>query len=217
MALQTSMIPENNQHQQLRFTISVFDEDTVLTDHTGNAERKFLVGPEQLMKLFKTEIVLKPEPGLLSLKSDGEIETAVLKLPKKTRTIIVLEGKKRTAKTYTVHFPPLLTKITYSRRQNVVQGISINCLKGPLRPGTTLYEVPLPNTAISGSVCLGGVDKTLEKTLAATIEKVLFDTPFNNHNDTCGIDQLPFKEFFKKFNGTIPFEMIRKAGNYRPE
>lgn len=217
MAQQTSTAPENTHHQQLRFTISIFDEDTVLTDHTGDAERKFLVSPEQLMKFFKTKIVLKPEPGLISLQSDGESETAVLKLPKKTRTIIVLEGKKRTTKTYNIQFPTLLAKITYSRTQNAVSGITINCVKGPLRPGATLYEVPLPNTSVDGHVCLGGVDKSLEKTLAATIERMLFDTPFNNHNDSCGIDNLPFRTFHKKFQGAIPFEAIRTAGKYRPE
>lgn len=219
MAQQISTAQASSHHQQLRFTISIFDEDTVLTDHTGNADRKFLVSPEQLMKFFNTntKVVFKPEPGLLSLQFDGEGEIAVLRLPKKTRTIIVLEGKKRRAKTYSVQFPAMLATIAYNRAQNSVNGLSINCIKGSLRPGATLYEVPLPNISPQGGVCLGGVDKKLEKTLAATIERMLFDTPFNNHGDSCGIDSLPFKAFHKKFKGTIPFAALRKAGHYRPQ
>lgn len=205
---------EQTETQKLHYTIQIFEEDTVLTDHCSSAPRTFLVQPEQLGKLFQFEVSFKMEPGLIRLKSDGNHETVLLTLPRKERKIVVIEGAKRKQKQYAITLPNLLVKMGLDRKADKVTSLQVNAYSGSLKPGTILYEVPLPNIDTTGDVCLGSANVEIGPSYRETAERALFDSPFNNHHNLVGLKHESFQEFYRRNKGKVPLRGLHKVGVY---
>jgi len=67
--------------QKQKYGIGIFEEEIILSDFTGPAERRFVISPEQLMSFVRTEVTFRPFPGLIWMKSDGVSDTYLLTLP----------------------------------------------------------------------------------------------------------------------------------------
>ena len=197
-----------HQVQNLLYTISIYEDDTVLTDHKSH-DKQFLVSQEQLMGFFRSEITFAPERNLLWMKTDGLSTTYLYHLPKRSapRTITVRRNKKD--KQYAMQFPGLIFQVRVS--EDRLSNLHVWAYAGRLRETSILYEVPLPN--ISGhSVCLGGVNKELTRNQSVLdkVQEVFFDTPFNSHSFHVSKDHMPFTEFYEKYQGAFPWNKLNK-------
>jgi len=204
--------------QKQLYGIGIFEEEIVLSDFTGDGERRFVVTQEQLMQFFHTELTFRPFPGLVWMKKGGNAETYLITLPASERTILYRKGHspKRKSKgkltALKMKFPSLALKVRVDSAGRKINGIEIWGFSGAvLKPDTVLYELPLPN--LSGSrMCLGSTHRATDGNVRKAAEKTVFDTPFNWHNNIVGIGQIPFYDYHKKYGGRCPFKTLNKLG-----
>lgn len=203
--------------QKQLYGVAIFENEIVLSDFSGTAERRYIVTPEQLMTFFKTEITFTPFPGLIWMKTHGDGETFLITLPAAQRTILYKRGGKGKKKTETIplRLPAIAVKATVNGADRTIQSISMWGFTGrTLQDDTVLYELPLPN--LSGhSLCLGATERAHGCDIRATVERVIFDTPFNHHNNLVGTASLPFHDYAKKYRGRCPFRTLKKLGTGR--
>ncbi|HBG07691.1 MAG: hypothetical protein A2075_09210 [Geobacteraceae bacterium GWC2_58_44] len=202
------MSPTSNVQKQL-YGIGIFEEEIILSDFTGDGEKRFAVSREQLMAFCRSEVTFRPFPGLLWMKTDGATNTYLLQLPAAQRTILYRMGKKLTAKR--LHLPPLAVEAKFSA-DRTISGINLwGLARGTLKSDSVLYELPLPN--LNGSrLCLGSTEKASDSDIRSAVEKTIFDTPFNHHNYLVGTSNLPFHEYVKKHKGRVPLSSLKRIG-----
>ena len=196
--------------QNLRFTVSLYEEDTVITDHE-NEDAQFLISEEQLMKFFRSDITFRPEKGMLWQKDNGISSTFLFNFPKVGERKILLNFNNKT-EVINFTFPSLLIQPTVSNGR--ITDMNVWAYAGCLKESSVLYELPLPNFAGSG-LCLGGTQTHIEGTIRESVERVLLDTPFNSHRFYCGKENLSFTDFLKKYQGKMPFHRLNKLGTAR--
>lgn len=194
------------EKQEIKYTVSIYDEDTVLTEH-GSGKR-FLVSEEQLMGFFRTEIALRPEKGLLYKSTDGVRSTYTFRIPKQKNKTLLLRLKDKISEIQ-IDIPATIMKAEVM--DGKVQNMWFWAYSGRLTPDTNLYELALPN--ISGSsVCLGATKKNIEGELRQSLMDIFFDSPFNSHHFDAGNEGLNFLEFHKKYEGKMPLRKLKKIG-----
>jgi len=194
------------EKQEIKYTVSIYDEDTVLTEHESG--KRFLVSEEQLMGFFRTEIALRPEKGLLYKSTDGVRSTYTFRIPKQKNKTLLLKLKDKISEIQ-MDIPATIMKAQVMDGQ--VQDMRIWAYSGKLSPETNLYELPLPN--VSGSaVCLGATNKTVEGGLRESLMEIFFDSPFNSHHFEAGNEGLNFLEFHEKYKGRMPLRKLEKIG-----
>ena len=201
---------QDNLTQRLRYTISIYSEETVLTDHgySGDGDKRYLINESQLMQFFRAPVTFRPEKGLIWQQSDGLSDTYLFDLGKiGQKTIVQRQGKKN--KEYKMSIPALLIKATVSN--NRVSALDLWAYAGKLKEESVLYEVPLPNIR-EASMCLGSVDCSVDGSLIETIKRILFDTLFNSHLSHAGKKEMSFKEYYDTYNGKMPFHSLNKLG-----
>jgi Prokaryotic E2 family D len=206
------MTTQSASMQTQLYGIGVFEEEIILSDFTGEAEKRFCVTPEQLMGFFRADIVLRPFPGLVWMKASGTDDAYLLTFPAKERTILYRHGKKIVTRKMSV--PALAVKATFSRDKKVTQ-IHMWAFAGKeLNATTQLYELPLPN--VSGSdLCLGSTERRFGHDVREAVEKTIFDTPFNHHRYIVGKEKLKFLDYVRKYKGRCPFATLNKLGTGR--
>lgn len=203
-----SAVPQERL-QQLLYTISVYEQDTILTEHEKN--RQFLVSHDQLAGFFRSEVTFRPEKNLLWMKADGTTTTYLLAFPKRAKPRMIFVKLNRKVCSFSLELPSLLFKVKVLDGQ--VSALDGWCYAGPLKQGCPLYEVPLPN--IQGKdICLGGIDRTMGESITETLERIFFDTPFNNHNFYVGKEGLSFPEYHRKYSGKVPVKTLKKIGSF---
>jgi hypothetical protein len=199
--------------QKQLYGIGIFEEEIVLADFTGAEEKRFVVSPDQLMAFVRTEVTFRPFPGLVWMKSDAQNDSYLLVLPAGRRTIIYRKGKKLTEMPLTL--PPIAVQVRIGQTPRTIQSISMWGMAGKeLQPETVLYELPLPNLS-GASLCLGSTERAIESDLRDAVERTIFDTPFNHHNNVCGREKLTFHDYVKKHKGTCPLRSLNKIGTGR--
>lgn len=199
--------------QKQLFGIGIFEEEIILEDFTGPAEKRFVISPEQLMGFVRTEVTFRPFPGLIWMKSDGQHDTYLLTLPARQRAILYRKGKKLISRKLSL--PAIAVSAVFDTAEHKVNNISIwGFSGGAVKPATPLYELPLPN--LSGySLCLGGTERAFGSDVRTAVEKTIFDTPFNHHNYLVGRERLPFLDYVKKHQGLSPFRTLKRIGTGR--
>jgi hypothetical protein len=200
--------------QKQLYGVAIFEDEIVLADFSDNAERRYVVTPEQLMGFFKTEITFRPFPGLIWMKTDGVGDTFMITLPAAQRTILYKRGGKGKKKIEAIplRLPTIAVKASFSGTDRKLSSIGMWGFAGrTLRDDTVLYELPLPNLSGS-SLCLGATERASGCNISATVERVIFDTPFNHHSHLVGTAKLPFHDYAKKYRGSCPLRTLNKLG-----
>ncbi|MCK9172382.1 MAG: hypothetical protein M0O99_02720 [Desulfuromonas thiophila] len=198
--------PECVTTQRLLYTLSIHDEDTLLTDHkTG---RRFIVSEKQLMGFFRFNAEMIPERGLLKMRTDGLSSSYLFRFPRQKERTLLLKLNK-TVSEFKMDIPPLLVQVTIQERS--LTDMNIWAFAGRLTKTAPVYELPLPNVSGS-SVCLGGTDKSVGRSVRESIERIFFETPFNSHLFEAGKDKIPFTEFLSRFGGKMPFAQLNRLG-----
>ncbi|AJF08288.1 hypothetical protein [Geoalkalibacter subterraneus] len=206
--------PESSLYQRHLYSIDIYDEDTVLTDYTEEAHKRYLVEKDQLMKFFRSNICFKPEKGLIQVETDGIKSIYIYDLAPQTRTIMVLARNAKEPQAFEVEVPGLIVKasISESNQGFTVHSLNLACYAG--RKWTDkkpLYELALPNISDT-SLCLGSGASDIEaRTAREAIEFAIFETPFNTHNNICGKANLSFQAFHQKHQGRFPFSQLNRV------
>lgn len=204
------------EKQNLLYTISVYSEDTVLTDHTERTEKSYFVGPEELMTFFSPEeVVLKPEPGLVWMASgkNGERYMHTFPASKKPFTLFY-HTPKDGLRSFRMRLPEMAVMSAVVRTAVASRSVrSISCwlYGGELKDTTTLFAPPLPNFTKS-VMCIGQTDGTVENTVGETAYRMVTESIYNTHHDSVGSEQLPFEKFAKKYRGRMPFDRLESIG-----
>lgn len=195
--------------QKQLYGIGIFEEEIILSDFTGSSEKHFAVTQEQLMAFCRSEVIFRPFPGLIWMKTDGTADTYLLAFPAGYRSILYRRNKKLTV--VRLYLPAIAVKAAFST-EHKISSINMWGFAGTvLKSDSTLYELPLPN--LGGShLCLGSVEKASDNDVRAAVEKTIFDTPFNNHNYLVGTAKIPFHDYVKKYKGRSPFRTLKKIG-----
>ena len=198
--------PDPVATQSLLYTLSIYDEDSLLTDHKSG--RRFIISENQLMGFFRFKAEMTPERGLLKMETDGLSSTYLFRFPRQRGRTLLLKINK-SIREFKMDIPPLLMKATVLDHQ--VKNLSAWAFAGRLEQSAPLYELPLPN--ISGdSVCLGGTDKSVGGSVRESIERIFFESPFNSHLFSAGKDKIPFTDFLERFGGKMPFSELNRLG-----
>lgn len=208
--------------QRQLYGIGIFEEEIILSDFTDGPEKRFVVSTEQLMDFFRSEVVFRPFPGLVWMKSDGTGETYLVTLPATERTILYNSGRKKKRKDrsnltdYRLRLPAIAVKAQVDTASRKITSISMWGFAGrELTRETVLYELPLPNLNGS-SLCLGSTERAANGTdLRGAIERVIFDTPFNHHSHLVGKAKIPFQDYVAKYKGRTPLATLPKLGTGR--
>ena len=205
------MSPAAATQKQL-YGIGIFEEEIILSDFTGDGEKRFAISQEQLMAFCRSEVTFRPFPGLLWMQTDGVSDTYLILFPAAQRTILYRVGKKLTTKR--LHLPSLAVEAKFSA-ERTINGINMwGLARGPLKSDSVLYELPLPN--LNGSrLCLGSTEKASDGDVRAAVEKTIFDTPFNHHNYLVGTANVPFHYYVKKHKGRCPLNSLKRIGTGR--
>lgn len=196
--------------QKQQYGIGIFEEEIILSDFTGPAERRYVISPEQLMSFVRAEVTFRPFPGLIWMKSDGLHDTYLLTIPAGQRSILFRQKGKLVVKK--LHLPAMAIRAGICNDERKVRSISIWGFSGStLKPGSILYELPLPN--LSGhSLCLGSTNGFVGNDIRGAIITTIFDTPFNHHNYLVGRARLPFPDYVKKHKGRCPLRTLKPIG-----
>lgn len=205
----TETKPDAAVQRQL-YGIAIFEEEIVLADFTGNAERRFCITPEQLMLFFRTDgVTFRPFPGLIWMKESSDQKTYLLTLPAGERIILYKRKKKILDKKLLL--PSLAVKVSVASDSGVIQSLSIWGFAGAtLKPESILYSLPLPNIGDS-TMCLGG-KRPVGDDVRAGVETAIFDSVFNHHNDVVGNERLSFFDYHRKYNGRVPLRTLKRIG-----
>lgn len=204
-------------NQKQLYGIAIFEDEIVLSDHTGPGERRYIITTDQLAAFVRSSTVMHTYPGLIWLKSDGHTETHLFTLPAGQRTILYRPFKKGKGKarlqTHRLQLPAILVKAgtTDGKISNIsLWGMNTSTLKN----STKLYELPLPNLR-SESLCLGSTERTPSTDIRGAVERTIFDTPFNHHNNTVGREKLLFPDYVKRHQGKAPLRTLIPLGTGR--
>lgn len=201
------------QLQRQLYGIAIYQEEIVLCDYTGDAERRFVVTLEQLMGFFRTGVTFRPFPGLVWMKDNGDRRDYLLTLPAGLRTILYRRKKKITAKS--LRLPSLAVKVGLGSDGGSIRSIDLWGFTGrELRPDTVLYDLPLPNLR-NASLCLGSTVRAAGDDIREAVERTIFDTPFNHHNDVVGRERLSFADYHRKYRGRCPLRTLNRLGHGR--
>lgn len=203
--------------QKLLYTISVYTEDTIMTDHTQK-NKQFVVTGEELQKMFASKITFVAEPGLRWAVQDGKRKTCLLEIPrqKAPRHIGYLE-KGQKEHLLELYMPAMAFRfdvVTDNNLQESICNLQGWCFSGQLKESTNLYEIPLPNFSRSG-LCTGTANKKHSGTLRETVEQIVFDSWFNNHIDLCGKKKLRFLDFYRQCKGRVRLNHCNLIGKGR--
>lgn len=200
--------------QQLLYTVSVYSEDTVLTDHRSN-DVQYLVDGQELMKMFQTRIVFKPEPGLHWMVQDGQTQTCLLEIPEQSKAFdIGFRDSKDNEHLLKLKLPSMAFRfevVLGGNMQTSISNIHGWCYRGKLKGETPLYEIPLPNFSGSG-FCAGTADRSVTTSFRDTLLKTLFDSWFNTHHNQCGRNNLPLPDFIEKSQGKVSLRDCNRIG-----
>jgi hypothetical protein len=201
--------------QKQLYGVAIFEDEIVLSDFSNSAERRFIVTPEQLMTLFKTEITFRPFPGLVWMKASGSGEMYLLTMPAAQRTILYKQGgKKKTTQAIPFRLPSIAVKAALDENRKLTTIEMWGFAGKQLRNDTVLYELPLPN--LNGPrLCLGATERSAGSDIRAAVEKTIFDTPFNHHSNIVGTEKLLFHDYVKKYRGSCPWRTLTKLGTGR--
>jgi hypothetical protein len=199
--------------QKQLYGIGIFEEEIVLSDFTGGAEKRFVVTPEQLMAFVSSEITFRPFPGLLWMKSGANQESFLLVLPPAPRILLYRKSKKLSS----IHMslPAIAVEARIDKTLRKVSSIDMwGLAKKNIQADSVLYELPLPNLSGS-SLCLGSTERTAGGDVRAAVEKTIFETPFNHHNHLVGLEKIPFHDYVKKYKGNCPLNTLKLIGKGR--
>jgi hypothetical protein len=193
--------------QKQLYGIGIFEEEIVLSDFTGAAEKRFVVSPEQLMAFVSTDVTFRPFPGLIWMQKNQQVDTYLLLLSAGKRTILYRKGKKLVD--YPVTLPPIAVRAQISASEHKITKIDMWGMAGKqLTEATMLYELPLPN--LTGSnLCLGSTGIIAGDDIPAAVQTAIFDTPFNHHNYLVGKKAIPFHDYVKKYRGSCPLRTLK--------
>jgi len=204
---------DNATTQRQLYGVGIFEEEIVLSDFTGEAERRFLVTPEQLMDFFRAERTFVPFPGLVWMKADGVRERYLFTLPPGRRTILYRRKKKVVGKR--LQLPAIAIEAAVVPAGRMILSIQLWGFAGrDLKADSILYELPLPNLGGS-SLCLGSTERAISGDVLGAVERTIFDTPFNHHNHLVGKESLPFHDYVKKYDGRCPLRTLKRIGRGR--
>lgn len=198
--------PDSCGTQKLLYTLSIYDEDTLLTDH--NAGQRFIVSEDQLMGFFRFSAEMTPERGLLKMKTDGLVSTYLFRFPRQNRRTLLLKLNKK-IREFKMDIPPLLIRATVRDRK--IENLDIWAFAGRLTKNAPLYELPLPNVR-GCNVCLGRTDKSVCGSVRESIDRVFFESPFNSHLFEAGKNNEPFTDFLLRCGGKMPFTELNRLG-----
>jgi hypothetical protein len=205
-----------NETQKQLYGIAIFEDEIVLSDYTGPGERSYIVTPAQLAGFVRSSTTVHAYPGLVWIKNDGQSESHLFTLPAATRTILYRplrkgkkEGKGRLQE-HRLQLPALVVRASINSGK-----INSICLWGMntavLKPDTRLYELPLPNLNGS-SLCLGSTERAKGADVRAAVERTVFDTPFNHHNNTVGSEKILFPDYVRLYKGKAPLRTLKPLG-----
>lgn len=196
--------------QRQLYGIAIFEEEIVLADFTGGAERRFCITPEQLMLFFRTDgVTFRPFPGLIEMKESSDKKTWLLTLPAGPRTILYKRKKKILDRKLTL--PSMVVRVTVASDSSVIQSLNLWGFAGAtLKPESILYALPLPNVGKS-NMCLGG-QRPIGDDIRAGVEAAIFDSVFNHHNDVVGLERLSFFDYHRKYKGRVPLRTLPRIG-----
>ena len=206
--------------QTQRYTISIYDENTILTDHTKEGDPQFNISQEQFMNFFSYSVKFRPEKGLIWQNTSPDGIECLIDLGRigLTSVFVASYSKKendRKVTEYKMDIPGLIAKARLHQDREGVYSLSqlhIACYAGSkVRPDSILYALPLPNIG-STSVCLADAHAKNQESIKEAILTTFFDSPFNNHHDYCGKEGLTFKKFHKKYKGKMPYTKLIKLG-----
>lgn len=202
------------QTQQLLFTVSVYQEDCVLTDHSSS-DAQFIVSGEELMKFFSSRIVFTPEAGMHWMVQDGQAQKYLLEIPEtKVPFELGYRDGKRKEHIFKLQMPAMAFRfdvVQGSTGHKTINNIHGWCFRGKLKDNTRLYEIPLPN--FSGSqFCVGTADKIHRHSLRETIEQTVFGSWFNTHWNNCGKRGLKLPDFIEHSKGKVRLTDCNRLG-----
>jgi len=211
--------------QRQLYGVGIFEEEIVMSDFTGDAEKRFIVTPDQLMDFFRSEVTFRPFPGLVWMKSSGDGETYLVTFPAGERTILYRQvtGKKQKGKKaeqdlvdYKLRLPKMAVQARIDTANRRISEIRMCGFAGRTLDATTVvYELPLPNLG-GFSLCLGSTERAaIGGDVMGAIERTIFDTPFNHHNHLVGTERIPFEQYLVKYKGTCPIKTLKKIGTGR--
>lgn len=204
--------------QKQLYGIAIFEEEIVLSDFTGEGERRFIVSPEQLMAFVRTDVTFRPSLGSIWMKTDGAAETHLLTLPAAERVILYRRGhdqKNRDLHELRLRLPAIAVKATVDAADRKITSIGMWGFTGKtLQADSVLYELPLPNLSGS-SLCLGSTERAAAGDCAFAVERTIFDTPFNHHNHLVGKGKLPFHDYVARYQGCCPVKTLNVIGHGR--
>lgn len=199
--------------QKQQYGIGIFDEEIILSDFTGPAERRFVISPEQLMSFVRTEVTFRPFPGLIWMKSDGLYDTYLLTLPAGQRSILFRQKQKSKLVDKQLRLPAMAVRARVSTDERKIKSIDIWGFSGSsLKAASILYELPLPNLS-KHSLCLGSTNGAVGSDVRSAIITTIFDTPFNHHNYLVGRARLPFPDYVKIHKGRCPLRTLKPLGS----
>ena len=212
----------NEVYQKQLYNIGVYEEETVLTDLTGDAPRHFVVDEKELARLFnlKQPVVLRPDPGLLLFEAGRRTERYVFDVPrrKKPWQMLLRPDCGKAPKVVKMFLPGFLLEIEVAVKAGgrQVSALKALCYAGSrVQDGSVLYDMPLPNFS-GGRMCLGGVEvkvppegSVLEAGLSA-----IFDSEFNNHSSLVGKKGVPFPRYLKQHGGRAPLRTLKRLGRF---
>jgi hypothetical protein len=209
----------SSETQKQLYGIAIFEQEIVMSDFMSGTEKRFIVSAEQLNNFFRSEVIFRPFPGLVWMKSTGDGETYLVTLPAGPRTIlyrqtIKVKGKK--AKQDLIDFkltvPAIAVQAKIDTASRKIQSIQMWGFAGKLDEKTVLYELPLPNLSRS-SLCLGSTERSaIGGDVLGAIERTIFDTPFNHHNHIVSAGKIPFEAYMTKYKGRCPIRTMNKIG-----
>ncbi|WP_321367975.1 hypothetical protein [uncultured Desulfuromusa sp.] len=198
--------------QKQLYGIGIFEEEILLQDFTGDGEKRLVVTPEQLMSFFRTGITFRPFPGLIWMKDDGSHKKYLITLPAGKRTILYRYKRKLISRQQQL---PTMVVNAQIDADGKILNINVWGFSGSqLKHETVLYKLPLPNLSQS-SMCLGSTERSFGNDIREAVERTIFDTPFNHHNDKVGREGLRFLDYNKKYSGRCPLRTLERIGKGR--
>jgi hypothetical protein len=195
--------------QKQLYGIGIYEDEILLTDYTGPAEKTFLVAQSEVMRLFHHEqsVRFKPFPGLIWMNAYPNQRADYLVTFKRRRWTILYQGKTLTS--HQLELPNMA--IVASIRDQSVHIDRCFGFRKELNKASDLYDLPLPNLR-DGQLCNSGSTIPAGKDVMRSIEAALFDSPFNHHRYLVGRENIKFLDYLKKYKGKSPFHSLPIVG-----
>lgn len=206
--------------QRQSHRIDIYEQDITMTIFENNTESRFVVTPDQLGLFFAPRTIFIPEEGLVWEVRENGARKVLFTYPMSKTPVTIYQSTpgpkgKSKMRRYRLLFPAMAIRASISSCGDKASVSKLDCWcmdTNTLKPGTNLFEVPLPNCNTS-SICLGNIEKSIEGSTRDSLWKVLFDTVFSHHRQTVGKENIPFPKFAEAHKGNrISTKELNKIG-----